>query len=110
VGDCIRSNYGHSLSVDIDHPVVTPPEILYHGTAAKGALLILQEGMKPMQRQFVHLTTDIKLAKAVGGRHGLPVVMTVYAERAHLAGIEFRKANGMFWLCKFVPVEFIKRI
>ena len=31
----IRANQGHSIPVDVELPVVTPPPILYHGTGEK---------------------------------------------------------------------------
>lgn len=36
----IRANQGHSIPVDVELPVVTPPEILYHGTGEKYAASI----------------------------------------------------------------------
>lgn len=31
----IRANQGHSISVDVELPEVTPPDVLYHGTGIK---------------------------------------------------------------------------
>ena len=40
----IRANQGHSISVDVELKKVTPPDILWHGTAEKYVNSIEQEG------------------------------------------------------------------
>jgi putative RNA 2'-phosphotransferase len=35
-----------------------PPAILYHGTSPSAAKNIMSEGLRPMNRQYVHLSTD----------------------------------------------------
>jgi putative RNA 2'-phosphotransferase len=52
----IRALYGHSTSRRIKKVAKQPPEILYHGTDAKVASLIILEGLKPIARQYVHLS------------------------------------------------------
>jgi putative RNA 2'-phosphotransferase len=86
-----------------------PPTTLFHGTSFDKLGLILSSGLRPMQRQFVHLTTEPTLAHSVGARHGKAHVLIVEAARAHAAGIEFFKANERFWLAKSVPAEYLRR-
>ena len=40
----IRANQGHSIPVDVELPIQTPPETLYHGTGAKYADSIDAQG------------------------------------------------------------------
>ena len=42
----IRANQGHSIPVNVDLKEVQPPDILYHGTATRFVLLILNRCMK----------------------------------------------------------------
>jgi putative RNA 2'-phosphotransferase len=107
-GTDIRANYGHSLSVRIAHPRVVPPELLLHGTSDDAVHAIRSEGIRPMRRQYVHLTTHADLAARVGSRHGRLHVLEVDALRAHDAGVAFYRANESFWLADFVPAEFIR--
>lgn len=104
----IRANYGHSLSERIAQPRVTPPRVLLHGTSEGVAGAIRREGIRPMQRQYVHLTTNPDLAARVGGRHGRPCVLEVDAHRASQAGVAFYRANEFFWLADFVPPDFVR--
>ena len=103
----IRANYGHSLRERISHEVQVPPPVLWHGTNESAVSSILEAGIRPMQRQYVHLTTDIDLAVRVGGRRGRACVLKVDAERAHAEGVAFYRANEMFWLADVVPARFV---
>ena len=78
--DRIRAAYGHSVDVtiaDSDGPV---PDTLYHGTAPRNLEAILAEGLRPMNRQRVHLSANVETAKEVGNRHASdPLVLEVDA-------------------------------
>ena len=83
-----------------------PPEHLYHGTATRFLPAILKEGLKPMTRQFVHISPDYDTAVKVGKRHGKPVVLVIRAADFVADGHElFLSANGV-WQAKEVPKEY----
>jgi putative RNA 2'-phosphotransferase len=104
----IRANYGHSTADRILHEPAVPPDMLLHGTSEKAVEGILQQGLRPMRRQYVHLTTNPELAARVGSRHGKVRVLTVNATAAHAAGVVFYRANESFWLTNAIPPEFIR--
>ena len=104
-GTRIRARQGHSIDVDLGLEPATPPAILYHGTATRFLDAILAEGLRPMNRQRMHLSIDVPTASAVGRRHGRPVVLAVDAARLHAAGVElYLSANGV-WLAPAIPAE-----
>ncbi|RKT82360.1 putative RNA 2'-phosphotransferase [Saccharopolyspora antimicrobica] len=106
-GDRIRASQGHSVPVDLDLPVSEPPAFLFHGTVGRNLAAIRQEGLRPMGRQHVHLSTDRETAQRVGARRGRPVVLAIRAGAMHEAGHEFRvSANGV-WLTAHVAPSFI---
>lgn len=104
----IRANQGHSIPnvvVSMDRP--EPPEFLYHGTATRYLDSIMSEGLKPMNRQFVHISPDYETAVKVGSRHGKPVVLRFRAKDYVNDGYElFRSSNGV-WQAKFVPAAYL---
>ena len=105
----IRAFYGHSVAVKIEKKPAEPPEVLYHGTSPRAAALILAEGLKPMNRQYVHLSTDPQTARLVGSRHAAePVILEVRALDAHQAGVVFFLGNEDIWLAENIPPQFIK--
>lgn len=106
----IRANYGHSLPNRIKHTRQTPPALLFHGTALAALAAIEIDGLRPMNRQYVHLCNDPNLAKEIGARHGRPVLLRVNAEQAHQAQLNFYCANERFWLADHVPPGYLQVI
>ena len=103
----IRANQGHSVAVDLELKPAEPPELLWHGTASRFLSSIMQEGLKPMSRQYVHLSPDIETAEKVGIRHGKPVILQIDTKRMHADGFLFYRAENGVWLTDTVPVRYI---
>lgn len=51
----------------------TPPAVLFHGTATASLPVILADGLRPMRRQYVHLSADRDTALSVGSRKSADV-------------------------------------
>ncbi len=108
-GDKIRAIYGHSIAEKIQHTPETPPNLLYHGTSPDAAALILRDGLKPMARQYVHLSTDEKTAYLTGHRKApQPVILVIQAGAAHRDGIAFYHGNEDVWLADLIPPQYIQ--
>lgn len=106
----IRANQGHSVPVDVELPVMAPPEFLWHGTGEKYTSSIEEIGLIPKSRLYVHLSKDIETAKTVGQRHGRPVIYRVLSGKMDQDGYVFyRSVNGV-WLTKEVPVAYLEKI
>ena len=111
----IRATYGHSIK---DHPIVVtkpeqPPYVLFHGTSRWAWEKIKLEGLKPMSRQYVHLSTDKETAIRVGKRHDdNPVVIAVYAFKAWLGnGVKFyHSTNDQTWMSEQIPSEYLREL
>jgi putative RNA 2'-phosphotransferase len=102
----IRAVQGHSTeSVSITFAEKVPPEFLYHGTATRFLESIRKEGLKPGERQHVHLSEDVQTATAVGQRYGKPVVLKIEALRMHKQGFKFFQADNGVWLVGSIPTE-----
>jgi len=107
-GKRIRARYGHSIAQPIIYEPCTPPPILYHGTSPDALEAIRREGLRPMERQYVHLSPDPGTAIRVGARHdSRPVILTVRAAKAHAAGILFYQADEAVYLARYIPSEFL---
>ena len=109
VGEKIRAIYGHSINVEIRLPEDQTVELLYHGTTLESVSKILKDGLKPMRRKWVHLSTTEETAKEVGKRRTPnPVVLAIDAQKARKDGIKFYKATGGVYLSKEIPSKYIK--
>ena len=106
--DQIRALYGHSLPGRITYAPKLSPPVLFHGTAPSAWEQIRLEGLRPMRRQFVHLSSDTTQAIAVGRRkHPEPLILHVDAAGAQTAGVRFFPGNEVVWLVEHVPPEYL---
>lgn len=105
----IRANQGHSITVDLHLQPKVPPTILYHGTAEQHLSGIMNIGLKKKTRQHVHLSANIETAKAVGSRHGKPIVLTIDALKMHQDGCLFYLSENQVWLTDNVPTIYISQ-
>lgn len=107
----IRARYGHSLPLAVSYEQALPPAVLYHGTSRTAAKSIMEEGLLPMGRQKVHLSSDVETAMQVGRRHGGRdvVVLRVDAARALREGIRFFRGNDSTWLADHVPATYLSQ-
>ena len=85
-GTKVRALYGHTRPADVDH---SDPQLgisLFHATSLGVAeKVLLSQGLRPMGRQFVHLSSRAELALAAGARHGPSLLLTV--ESDHLPSL-----------------------
>jgi len=110
-GDLIRATYGHSIKKKIHLEAIEPPEVLYHGTYPKVADKIQNGGLKPMGRQYVHLSEETDTAVMVGGRRARdPVIFVVDAKKAFEDGINFYHGNDTTWLAEPIPGKYLKKL
>ena len=106
----IRANQGHSINVDVELKNASPPEILWHGTGEKYVASILDHGLIPKSRLYVHLSKDYDTAVKVGSRHGKPVIYKVAAAKMQEDGYKFFLSVNGVWLTKEVPVEDLEKM
>ena len=107
-GGMIRAMYGHSTPGRLSRHAAQPPRVLTSPGAAKA---ILQQGLRPMGRQYVHLSIDVDTASQVGRRKSsTPVILQVNAADAHAAGVAFFRGNDFVWLAGDVPALFVQTV
>lgn len=109
--DRIRALYGHSIKKKIEKSPEKPPEFLYHGTTTEYSKIIMEKGLKPMGRQYVHMSVDTNMAERVGSRRQKnPVIIKINALNAWKEGGIFLKGNDLVWLSDFVSPKYLEII
>ena len=103
----IRANQGHSISINLGLEQLTPPDILYHGTAIRNLESIKEKGILKQKRHHVHLSIETSTAKEVGSRYGKPIVLEIDAKSMTEQGHVFFKSENGVWLTDKVAPEFI---
>lgn len=106
-GTRIRANQGHSIRVDVELKETAPPDVLYHGTAKRFTAGIMEKGICPMSRLYVHLSKDMDTAVNVGRRHGEPAVFRINTKKMKEDGIRFFLSENGVWLTEYVAPEYI---
>ena len=105
----IRALYGHSIHVDLGLKEDKSRRVLYHGTTPEAASRILKEGLKPMGRRWVHLSSTPEVARKIGRRRTRnPVILEVDVERARKDGLRFYKATDKVYLSQEIPSKYIR--
>lgn len=97
----IRARYGHTRSIEMEYSPVTVPIRLFHAAPLEALERILEagEGLRRMERQWVHMSSDGLSAVASGGRLGPPVLLTARSDSVN--GVLF--ASGDTYLAAAVP-------
>ncbi|MFC6757240.1 MULTISPECIES: RNA 2'-phosphotransferase [Haloarcula] len=106
--DRIRAAYGHSVDVTIEADGGPVPDTLYHGTAPRNVAAIAEEGLRPMNRQRVHLSASVETATEVGSRHADdPVLLEVDAAAMEADGLEIAKRGEATYTTDRVPPAYL---
>ena len=90
----IRANQGHSIPVDVELSTAS----------------IVEQGLLPMSRLYVHLSPDIETAQKVGIRHGKPIIYEVDCRKMVQDGHRFFRSANFVWLVKAVPAKYLKKL
>lgn len=104
----VRARYGHSFAIDLGLPPVVPPEFLYFAGTPAQLRMIVTDGLKPGDRQYVHLSTSEETASGIASsRTETPIVFRIHAAEAAVAGVRFYDRMPVY-LTAEVPPAFIE--
>lgn len=103
----IRASQGHSVDIDLAIQPMTPPDLLYHGTAKRNLDSIMHTGLTPQSRRHVHLSAETETARKVGMRHGSPIILLVHASAMSKDGIAFYRSENGVWLTANVEPAYL---
>lgn len=106
--DQVRARYGHSFPIDLGLPPAEPPEFLYYAGTPAQLRIIVTDGLKPVDRQYVHLSTTEETASGIASsRTETPIVFRIHAAEASAAGVRFYDRVPVY-LTAEVPPAFIE--
>ncbi len=106
----IRATYGHSVDVDLDLPTEDIPSELYLPTTEKESELLLEGGVNPSDRTYVHLSGTYESAVEAGAvRSEEPVILKVDAESATENDNVIMKGGKDVYLAEEIGPEYLKK-
>lgn len=92
-------------------PAVDFPDTLFHGTSYKAVKSILNQGILPMGRAYVHLSSDKSTALSIGRRHKMPVsqpvVLCINTKAMQMSGVNIYPPEAAAWLADYISPDFI---
>jgi len=105
----IRATYGHTVEVVLDLPTDEIPDRLYFPVTEEEAALVLEVGLKPVDRKRVHLSKTHDDARAAGAvRSPNPVILEIDTVTARAKGVVILRAGRTVFLADSVPPEFLR--
>jgi len=107
----IRTTYGHTIDVNLDDlPDDNIPEKLYYPAAEEEAPMLIERGIKPSDRGWVHLSgTKEKAMEAGLIRNESPVILAIDAKKAIEEGRSIKRAGKEVYLVKEVTSEYLSQ-
>lgn len=110
-GNELRATYGHSIDIDLDLPTENIPEKLYYPTTNEEIDIILETGLKPVDRKMVHLSKTIDDARTAGShRVENPVIVEIDVKKAIENGLVIMQAGKTVYVAKDVPAEYLSKV
>ena len=106
----IWCKHGHTIDgVNPDLEIVDSsakdlPEVLYHGTKDQFIKSVMKDGLKHMDRNFVHLTPSKETARSVADRRsGKSVILKVYTNNLLNSGYTLYKSGEVYLIEHVAP-------
>ena len=108
-GNRIRATYGHSVDVELDHPTHHVPDSLFYPSTQEEVDMLLDSGITPTDRRYVHLSKTYQDAYNAGvHRTEDPQILEVDAAAALLADVYIGQAGPTVFVTRGVPLVFLE--
>jgi len=110
-GGMIRAKYGHSINVDLsDLPLADSDEFFYPVTEEESDIVI-ESGIRPIDRKKVHLSTSIKKAFEAGRvRTDTPMILRIDGVKARDDGVHIYQATDDVCVTEMIDSKYISLV
>jgi putative RNA 2'-phosphotransferase len=104
----MRASYGHSVDIELDHPSDNVPPSLFYPATQEEVDILLDSGITPTDRRYVHLSKTYMDAFTAGvHRTEDPQILEVDAAAALLAAVYIGQAGPTVFVSRGIPPDFI---
>ncbi|MHB8634510.1 MAG: RNA 2'-phosphotransferase [Thermoplasmatota archaeon] len=109
-GGMIRATYAHSVNVNLDDLPEAQVDTLYFPVSEEELDLVLESGLRPSDRNMIHLSATPDKAYSAGRVHNPdPILLEVDVKRASDAGNFIFRAGKTVYVTEAVEPEFLKK-
>ncbi len=108
-GGMIRATYAHSVDVNLDDLPEAEVEELYFPVSEEELDIVLETGLRPSDRNMIHLSATPEKAYSAGRVHNHdPIILAVDVAKASHAGNFIYRAGKSVYITDAVEAEHIK--
>jgi len=105
----VRATYGHSVDVELDHPTHDNPNSLFYPATQEEVDILLENGITPTDRRYVHLSKTYQDAYNAGvHRTEDPLILEVDSAAALMADVYIGQAGPTVFVTRGVPPDFVE--
>jgi len=105
----IRASYGHSVDVELDHPMDNVPPSLFYPSTQEEVDILMENGITPSDRRYVHLSKTYQDAYNAGVyRTEDPQILEVDAAAALMTDVYIGQAGPTVFVTRGVPPDFVE--
>jgi len=110
-GGMIRAKYGHSIDVNLDDLPIADADEFFYPVTEEEADIVLENGIQPIDRKKVHLSTTIEKAVEAGSvRSDHPLIIRVDGEKARENGVEIFQASNDVCVTESIDAEYLTQV
>lgn len=110
-GGMIRAKYGHSIDVNLDDLPVADADEFFYPVTEEEADIVLENGIHPIDRKKVHLSTTIEKAVEAGSvRSDHPLILRVDGAKAREEGVEIYQATNDVCVTEEIGAVFLSQV
>jgi putative RNA 2'-phosphotransferase len=108
-GNRVRATYGHSVDVELDHPTDNVPQSLFYPSTQEELDMLLDNGITPSDRRYVHLSLTYDDAYNAGvHRTEDPQILEIDAAAALMSDVYIGQAGPTVFVTRGVPPDFVE--
>ncbi len=108
-GNSVRATYGHSVDVELDHPTDDVPPSLFYPSTQEELDMLLDNGITPSDRRYVHLSLTYEDAYNAGvHRTEDPQILEIDAAASLMADVYIGQAGPTVFVTRGIPPDFVE--
>ena len=110
-GDMVRATYAHTVEIELDLPSDETPDLLYYPCGIDEVNHLLEHGIKPGDRKYVHLSRSVTAAANAGHvHHNRPIIIEIDCIQMEANGDTIYHAGTTVYLTEEVEDRYCSQV
>jgi len=110
-GGMVRATYGHTINVNLDDLPDAEIDEFFYPVTEEEMDIILESGLKPIDRKMVHLSGSIEKAIEAGRvRADDPLILKIDGKKAKADGVPIYKAGNDVYITDNIDAKYLSKV